>query len=79
MIKDFIGKKVEVVVSFATGYYGSCPTTYDGVLLSVDDSFVKIEITKSKGKKFKKSNVATVSNGKMIINKQYIISILEVE
>lgn len=51
MIKEYINKEVEAVIAFSQeSMYGSLPKTYKGLLLDIDDNFLKIKKIDRKGR-----------------------------
>lgn len=74
MEKEFIGKNVEVIVSFANSLIdtGSVPDKYCGRLESSDENFIKL-VYKKETKIFNKN----IESGSTLINKRYIILISE--
>jgi hypothetical protein len=75
---DFIGKKVKVIVAFATSYssVGASPNAFCGILQNIsDDSIILSDVTKEIINGFKKE-IVNVNN--ILINKKYLILIEEI-
>lgn len=68
MLKEFVNKEVEVLVAFSTGFPsgGAVPNVYKGVLIALDEEFIKLRLTRSKA-----------PNDITIIAIKYIITVKE--
>ena len=74
MIKNYLNKEAKINVAFSSwGSGGSCPVTITGKVINVNDEYVEIEFNPSN-----KENLIPLrkTSGKMIVRKEYIISIV---
>ena len=93
MLKDLIGKKVEVSVAFSVGTQGAVPVLYTGVLKEIGTEFLLLNAESCKPAMLAGTYAASkmmggifgdiadvniYSKGNLFINRQFIIYILEI-